>query len=173
MSVPARRIPQVPEWLDGEFARAERAREAAERKGGAEALGRAQRAEGVERPARSPSAPPTPATRKRRKHHVGFAVLATLLVAPMLLGIVSVNALLAQTSFRIDEAERRLEELSTEHLALLHEQARLSAPGRIAAWARRNGMRLPDDIRSLHASGGTPAAPAEAADTSGPTGDGR
>ncbi len=95
-------------------------------------------------------------------------MLATLVVAPMLIGIVSLNALLAQTSFRIDEAERRIEALSREHLSLLHEQARLSAPGRIAAWARRNGMRLPDDIRSLHASGVAPGAPAGAADTSGP-----
>ena len=155
MSVPARRVPEVPEWLDGESARAGTAREAAER------------------PPRSPDAPPPQFARKRKMHHLGFSVLATILVAPMLLGIVSMNALLAQTSFRIDEAERRVEELSTENLSLLHEQARLSAPGRIAAWASRNGMRLPDDIRSLHASGGAPAAPAGAADTSLPTEGGR
>lgn len=110
------------------------------------------------------------AIRRRRKHHVGFAVLSTALVAPMLLGIVSLNALLAQTSFRIDEAERRIEELQKEHVDLVREQAALSAPGRIADWARRNGMRLPDDIRSLHASGGRSSAPAGAADTSSPGG---
>jgi cell division protein FtsL len=95
--------------------------------------------------------------------------LATLVVGPMVLGIVSLNALLAQTSFRIDDAERRIEMLTTEHLDLVHEQATLSAPGRIAAWARRNGMRLPDDIRSLHASGGTLVAPAGEADAVQPT----
>jgi len=144
MSVPARRLPQVPEPLDG----------------------------GVDRVQRAPSPPPRTAARpiatgglrRRRRHRLGFAVLAGVLVAPMLIGIVSLNALLAQTSFRIDEAERRIEELSREHLSLVHEQARLSAPGRIAAWARRNGMRLPDDIRSLHASGGTLVAPAGEAD---------
>jgi cell division protein FtsL len=93
--------------------------------------------------------------------------LATLVVGPMVLGIVSLNALLAQTSFRIDDAERRIEMLTTEHLDLVHEQATLSAPGRIAAWARRNGMRLPDDIRFLHASGDRQTAPA-GADTSSP-----
>ncbi|HEU4355268.1 MAG TPA: hypothetical protein VFT27_06730 [Actinomycetota bacterium] len=80
----------------------------------------------------------------------------------MVLGIVSLNALLAQQSFRIDETERRIDALETERLDLVHEQASLSAPGRIAAWARRNGMRLPDDIRSLHAFGDARSVPAGA-----------
>lgn len=136
---------------------------------GAGALRRPERAEGAQRPLRSeaPPALPTPQPRRRKKHHVGFAILATAVVGPMVLGIVSLNALLAQTSFRIDEAERRVETLTTERLALVHEQATLSAPGRIAAWARRNGMRLPDDIRFLHASGDRQTAPA-GADPSSP-----
>jgi cell division protein FtsL len=80
----------------------------------------------------------------------------------MVFGIVVVNVLLAQTSFRITSAEQRLEELSRQHLELVSEQATLSAPGRIAAWASRHGMRLPDDIRILHASGGRQADPAGA-----------
>jgi cell division protein FtsL len=92
--------------------------------------------------------------------------LATVVVGTMVLAIVSLNALLAQQSFRIDEVERRVDELATEQLELVHEQARLSAPGRIADWARRNGMRLPDDIRSLHAFGEPQTAPAGAADAS-------
>ena len=86
---------------------------------------------------------------------LSFAVLGS-----MVFGIVVVNVLLAQTSFRITSAEQRLEELSQEHLELVSEQASLSAPGRIAAWASRHGMRLPDDIRFLHASGGRQADPA-------------
>jgi cell division protein FtsL len=123
------------------------------------------RARPAARPARPPSraeAAPTTTTRRRRRHHVGFAIFATVVLGSMVLGIVSLNALLAQQSFRIDEAERRLEALQTEHLDLVHEQARLSAPGRIAAWARRNGMRLPDDIRSLHTFGEARSAPAGA-----------
>lgn len=120
-------------------------------------------APGRSRPVRPPSreAAPAPAitTRRRRRHHVGFAIFATVVLGSMVLGIVSLNALLAQQSFRIDEAERRIEALQTEYLDLVHEQARLSAPGRIAAWARRNGMRLPDDIRSLHAFGDARSAP--------------
>lgn len=116
------------------------------------------------RPARRepPSATPAPRTRHRKRHHLGFAIFATVVLGSMVLGIVSLNALLAQQSFRIDEAERRIDTLETERLDLVHEQATLSAPGRIAAWARRNGMRLPDDIRSLHAFGDARSAPAGA-----------
>jgi len=107
---------------------------------------------------------PQAASRRRRQHHLGFALFASVLVSAMVFGIVVLNVLLAQQSFRIDEAERRLEVLGTEHLELVREQATLSAPGRIAAWANRHGMRLPDDIRILRAPNG-PADPA-GADTS-------
>jgi cell division protein FtsL len=89
-------------------------------------------------------------------------ILASTILGSMVFGIVVVNVLLAQTSFRIEEAERHLEEISQEHLELAREQATLSAPGRIIAWASRHGMRLPDDIRILHAPGAGPADPAGA-----------
>jgi hypothetical protein len=74
---------------------------------------------------------------------------------------VVVHVLLAQQSFRIDEAERRLESLTQDHLELVRERATLSAPGRVAVWANRHGMRLPDDIRILRAPSG-PGDPAGA-----------
>jgi hypothetical protein len=79
----------------------------------------------------------------------------------MVFAIVVMHVLLAQQSFRIDDAERRIEALGTEHLDLVRAQATLSAPGRIAAWATRHGMRLPDDIRILRAPNG-PTDPAGA-----------
>lgn len=90
---------------------------------------------------------------------MGFAVTASVLVGLMVFGIVVLNVLLAQQSFRIDESERRIDELGRARLALVREQATLSAPGRIAGWASRHGMRLPDDIRILHAPNG-PSDPA-------------
>jgi cell division protein FtsL len=89
-------------------------------------------------------------------------LLASTVVGSMVFGIVVVNVLLAQTSFRIGEAEQRLEELSEDNLELVREQATLSAPGRISAWASRHGMRLPDDIRILHAPGSGSGEPAGA-----------
>lgn len=80
-------------------------------------------------------------------------------------GIVVLHVLLAQQSFRIDAAERRIEALGGEHLDLVRAQATLSAPGRIARWATRHGMRLPDDIRILPAPKGPPD-PAGAGTTS-------
>lgn len=73
----------------------------------------------------------------------------------MVFAVVVLNVLLAQQSFRIDEAERRLEVLDRDHLELVREQATLSAPDRIASWASRHGMRLPDDIRILRAPNGS------------------
>jgi cell division protein FtsL len=100
--------------------------------------------------------------RPKRRRSIGFVFLASTILGSMVFGIVVVNVLLAQTSFRIEEAERHLERLSEEHLELMREQATLSAPGRISAWASRHGMRLPDDIRILHAPGTGPADPAGA-----------
>ncbi|HJU57834.1 MAG TPA: hypothetical protein VJ774_03775 [Actinomycetota bacterium] len=88
----------------------------------------------------------------------------------MVFGIVVLNVLLAQTSFRIDEVEGRIDGLSADHVELVQEHATLSAPGRIAHWASRHGMRLPDDIRILHPSGRTGVDPAGAGTTSNGTG---
>jgi cell division protein FtsL len=84
----------------------------------------------------------------------------------MILGLVTLNALLAQSSFRIDELEQKVTALKQENVELTHEQAALSAPGRIAAWARRHGMRLPDEIQFLHVSKAGPTAPAGETDES-------
>ena len=82
-------------------------------------------------------------------------MFASALVGSMVLGIVVLHALLAQQSFRIAEVERTIDELGVKRLELLRAQATLSAPGRIADWAFRHDMRLPDDIRILRAPEGS------------------
>ena len=127
-------------------------------RGGAGAHGRAQRAHGVangvEGPLQRHNRAVTP-KRRRKQHRLGFAVFASALVASMVLGIVVLHALLAQQSFRLGDAERKIDQLGVERLELLRAQATLSAPGRIADWAFRHGMRLPDDIRILRAPEGS------------------
>ena len=123
----------------------------------------------VRRPKPEPNPEPKPA--RRKKHHLGFAVFASAVVGSLVLAIVVLHVLLAQQSFRIDAAERRIEELGAEHLSLVTEQATLSAPSRIAQWAERHGMRLPDDIRFLRASSG-PGDPAGAGSSSSSSGEG-
>ena len=72
-----------------------------------------------------PPCRPAAARRSRPSHRrsIGFVLLASTVVGSMVFGIVVVNVLLAQTSFRIGEAERRLEELSEDNLELVREQA--------------------------------------------------
>ncbi len=116
---------------------------------------------------RSPLRTPPDAERKsarRTRHHVGFVVLASILVGSMVLGLVATNALLAQSSFRMQDLSQRIDELSGRYLQLTREAAHLSAPGRIAAWARRHGMRLPDDIHILRVPTVDRAAPAGESD---------
>ena len=147
MSVPARRVPSVPAARSSRRPVPDRREHAPERRG----------------PERRPSTDAHSRRRlRRRQHHLGFAVLSAFVAGSMVFGIVVLNVLLAQASFRIDEAERQIDALAQEHLELVREQATLSAPGRIAAWASRHGMRLPDDIRILHAPGEGSADPAGA-----------
>ena len=102
--------------------------------------------------------------RRRRSHALAFVVLSTILVASIVLALAALNTLIAQSSFRIDDLTDRIDALARRNLELTSEQARMSAPGRIADWARRNGMRLPDDIRFLHAHDEPSANPAGEAD---------
>jgi cell division protein FtsL len=127
-------------------------------RGGEGAHGRAQRVHGVAHEVEGPlrrhnrAVPPK---RRRKQHRLGFAVFASAIVASMVLGIVVLHALLAQQSFRLADVEREIDQLGAERLELLRAQATLSAPGRIADWAFRHGMRLPDDIRILRAPEGS------------------
>jgi cell division protein FtsL len=126
-------------------------------------------------PRRAPlprTAPARPSTgvNQARRNRSGFLILSSVLVGSMVLGLVALNALLAQSSFRVDDLEQRVGVLTQENLELTRQQAALSAPGRIAAWARSHGMRLPDEIRFLHVPAARTAAPAGSADHDQPTG---
>jgi cell division protein FtsL len=79
----------------------------------------------------------------RRRHHVGFVIFACCVVGLMVVGLVGVNALLAQSSFRIHHLELVIDRRSDRNRELMEHASRLSAPQRIAEWAERHGMRLP------------------------------
>jgi cell division protein FtsL len=80
---------------------------------------------------------------------VGFTVFASVVIGAMVVGLVALNAFLAQTSFRIDDLDAKLGDLTDRNAVLTRQVADRSAPGRIADWAARHGMRLPDDIHIL------------------------
>ena len=101
---------------------------------------------------RSNAASASPAARtsaRRVRHHVGFTVFASVVIGAMVVGLVALNAVLAQTSFRIDDLDAKLADLTDRNTVLTRQVADRSAPGRIADWAARHGMRLPDDIHIL------------------------
>ena len=98
--------------------------------------------------ARTGAADGAPAARRKR-HHLGFVLFAAVVVGMLVLGLVTLNAFVAQSSFRIDHLQARVDEQSQRYLALERQAAHLSAPGRIAAWAGRHEMRTPDEISVL------------------------
>jgi cell division protein FtsL len=105
------------------------------------------------RPRALPPSPPRPAQPAARPgaRWLPFAVTAFLLVGSLVLAIVSLQAVLAQGSFRMRELARRTAQLRAAHERLELEVASLSAPGRIAREARRLGLVLPepDSVRVL------------------------
>ena len=112
-------------------------------------------------PARTTAARPRTATppqrhrRARRGLHHTFLIFATLIVVSLVVGVVALNALFAQTAFAVHETQSRVADLQEQHAVLATEAARLSSPGRIAEWAARYQMVLPQNVVILHVAGGS------------------
>ena len=129
------------------------------------------RARTTRAPAARPRTPPPP--------HVGgapggsspaFWVLTAVIVTAMVVGVVSLSALIVQASFRLDELKGAMADLGETQQSLTKEVAELSSPPRVMAWARREGMVMPDEapfvLRVRDRSGAIvqipPEGPAEA-----------
>ena len=103
-------------------------------------------------PARTPAARPQddgasrPRRRARRGLHPTFLVFASIVIVTLVLGVVAVNALFAQTAFAVHSLQSRVTDLSEQHDGLATTAARLSSPSRIAAWAERYPMVSPDNV---------------------------
>jgi cell division protein FtsL len=82
-------------------------------------------------------------------------VLSALVVGALVVGIVTLQALVSQTSFRMQDLQARTRALQQDYGERKLKVARLSAPDRIAAAARRAGLVLPDpsQVYSLHIRG--------------------
>ena len=86
-----------------------------------------------------------------------FVVFTAALVVVMVLGLVALNALLAQASFKIDDLQSRIDRLSRTHDERTLEAARLGSPARVAARARSIGMTLPGEgTQVLYVPRGSP-----------------
>ena len=108
------------------------------------------------RPAKRPVRLVRPAP-KRRRRRAPFLVMSSLLIGALVVGIVSLQALVSQTSFRMQDLQVRAKALQQHYGEQTLTAARLSAPDRIAAAAHRAGLELPDPHRStpsMSAGGG-------------------
>ena len=92
-----------------------------------------------------------PVRARNRRSTLAFAIVTAAIATVMILGLVALQALLAQVSFRIDDLQAAVNRQTqvNEHLTL--EAARLQSPGRIAAAARSIGLVLPSGgVQVLH-----------------------
>ncbi|MFN2543131.1 MAG: hypothetical protein ABR600_00980 [Actinomycetota bacterium] len=72
----------------------------------------------------------------------------------MVLGLVALNALLAQASFKIDDLQQRVDELSQAYDQRSYDAARLASPERIWQAAHDIGLVPPaGGIQVLHVPG--------------------
>ena len=83
---------------------------------------------------------------------VPFLLGATLAVSALVLGIVSLQAVLSETSFEMRELNRKAAQLQADHSRLRLTVAELSSPERIAREARKLGLHIPSDVRTLSVS---------------------
>ena len=81
----------------------------------------------------------------KRRSAVFFA-LSFLLVGVMVTGIVSLQAMVSQTSFRMGKLTKQAATLNAQYGQLKLSVAELSAPERIAHEARRMGLVLPQQV---------------------------
>jgi len=74
-------------------------------------------------------------------------------VVAMIVGVVALNAMLAQTAFAMHAARSDLVELGERHEVLVKQLATSSAPERLADWARSQGMVDPSRVEILPVPG--------------------
>lgn len=107
-------------------------------------------------PRRRPWLRVVPAPRARR---LPFLIASFVILGVLVVGVTSLQAVVSQGSFRMQELARHNVELQQDYGRLKLQVAELSSPGRIAAKARRLGFHLPepDDVRTLPVKGSVPA----------------
>jgi cell division protein FtsL len=73
-----------------------------------------------------------------------FWALTAVIVTSIVVALVSVSALVVETGFGVDRTEARIAQLREDGERLRRDVAEMSAPGRIAHWAQRKGLVMPE-----------------------------
>jgi hypothetical protein len=82
-----------------------------------------------------------------------FWLFSASVVIAMVVGVVALNAMLAQTAFAMHAARTDLAELTERHEVLVKQLATSSAPDRLTDWARTQGMVTPTRVEILPVPG--------------------
>ncbi len=102
--------------------------------------------------------------RRHDRRLAPFLIVAALMVGALVFGVVALQALVAETSFRMQDLARRGVELRQDHGELRLEIAELSSPARIQKQAKRLGLHFAEGVRTLRVrlpEGGGGSAAAE------------
>ncbi|HEX2088692.1 MAG TPA: cell division protein FtsL [Actinomycetota bacterium] len=89
------------------------------------------------------------AGRRLIPQQVTFLVGAVVVVSLLVLGIVTLQAVLSETSFEMRELSRKATQLQSEYSRLKLQVAELSSPERVAREARKLGLTIPTRVRTL------------------------
>ena len=100
-----------------------------------------------------PASPPQPRVRARRGFHLTFWIFSAVVISAIVVGIVALNAMVVNTTYRIESGQQTLGDLQTQQKSLSTEVARLSSPSRIAEWAAAQRMVTPADVVILRVAG--------------------
>lgn len=112
-----------------------------------------RRPSGTRRPSTGARRPSARRTSRPRSRRLSFLLFSLVVVMGMVLLLVSAQAMVAQSSFRVTELQERVQKLEQDHDRLRIEAARLSSPERIMRAARQAGLVLPDEVEILAVSG--------------------
>jgi cell division protein FtsL len=92
----------------------------------------------------------------RRRRRFPFLLVAAVLVGLAVFGVVGLQALVSQSSFRIQQLDDRNTALQQSYGRLQLQVAQLAAPGRMVAEARRLGLRAPQQTETITVAGAVP-----------------
>jgi cell division protein FtsL len=96
---------------------------------------------------------PRTAVQPRRSGHPVFLVFAALVVVSLVVGVVALNAMVAQVAFAVHTQQSSETDLAEQHEILTDQVAGASSPNRIARWASDQGMVVPDRVVVLRVPG--------------------
>jgi hypothetical protein len=89
------------------------------------------------------------ARRLRKPRRAAFLLFSLLVVAGLVMALASGQALVAQGSFRLTALSDQVERLEVEVDLLRLRAARMASPNRVAAAARKAGLREPRRVEVL------------------------